>query len=202
MISPYEAFDSLVHRIDRAITQGEDLSLWKNAALSVPMMVVQIGDTDQLKWKRVQERENVGKLFKHLFRTPFGRAFEIIDMIAGMGGDPSPQEAADEWNAKIESSGLGDPVTTDLVLVAMKVKNRIFKDTGAMAQLVWAENNFNPKTNPWDTLYKLDAVATKLRPRDLPDTKEKLLWMIGWIHDKHIAGSVEKGGMAIKGLSG
>ena len=65
-----------------------------------------------------------------------------------------------------------------------------------MAEDLWM------RSTPWDSLYKLECLATKLGARDSTKHSVKLNWMIDYIHDSYRAGFSEKGEFSVRSLSG
>ena len=206
LVSPTEALDALVFRIDEAIQQGEDeeaLAKWENAVLTAPICFVKCESLQAADWLRIQKREDVGQTFELLYRTAIGRAFEVMDMYSKeeirRRRPPSPLELEQAWAEKIQLSGMSDPVNMTYIETVMKCKKRVFFDAVATSKLLWADEQWMQKT-PWDSLYKVECLAVKIGTKDIK--QEKLHWMIDYVHDRYMAGFSERGEFSVRSLSG
>jgi hypothetical protein len=208
LISPSEPLDALIFRIDQAISEGEDedtLDKWVQAVLTAPLCVLCCVSVEDVSWKRISEREAFGHGYELLYRTAIGRAFEVIDVMnresARLKREATATEVETAWLNRVEQSGMSDKVTAGYVDTVLKCKKRIFNDSEATAKLLMAEDQWMRST-PWDSLYKLECLATKLGARDSNKHSVKLNWMIDYIHDRFRAGFSEKGEFSVRSLSG
>jgi len=159
---------------------------------------------EEADWKRIAERESFGHGYELLYRTAMGRAFEVMGFIdkeeARLKRTPTAREIEDAWKEHVDqaSSG-GDRVNVTYVETLLKCRKRIFNDAAATQKLLWADDNWVQRS-PWDSIYKIECLATKVGLRET--SNEKLLWMIDFIHDRILSKVTEKGEFSCRILSG
>lgn len=134
-----------------------------------------------------------------------GRAFEVLDVIkreeSKAGRELTAIEIAGVWSGRVKQANLGDQVTVTYVEALMRCKRRIFSDADVTKKLLAAEETFGTRT-PWDSLYKVEVLASKVGKVLGPAAKAKLLWMVDFIHDRVQSGLVERGDLSVRTLSG
>ena len=196
LLSPVEPWDALVIRIDDAITKGasdDELDMWVQAVLSAPMAMVKCASVEDANWKRIAEREAFGHGFELLCQTAIGRAFEVMDVIskeeAARNREFNAAHVANLWSSRVQQSGVGDEVNAGYTEILPNCKRRVFSDAAATQKLLWAGEHWGIATTPWDSLYKVDVLATKLGPQK---NSTKLNWMIDFVHDRLLSGAAEK----------
>ena len=127
---------------------------------------MQIVTGDASEWTRIAEREQFGHGFVLLYRTAFGRWFETVDIIAkeelASSRALTSIEVAEMWKEKVDQAEVGDQVTARYLDVVMKLKRKLFSDENAMLKLAWADETFGPGASPWDSIYKIELLITKV----------------------------------------
>ena len=205
LLSPCEARDALVFRIDEAIQDGADeetLKLWKAAAENAPICIVRC-EKSEIQWRQINERESVGKSFKLLYRTAIGRMFEVLDVIMAHeranGVELSAKEVAELWNLHVGDAEIGEKVTDTYVIALQKIRRRIIQDKAAITKLLAADEEFGVVGTPWDSIYKLESLATKIGNRENSD---KLLFLIDYIYDRMKSGNVDRADLSSRSMAG
>ena len=205
LLSPCEARDALVFRIDEAIQDGADeetLKLWKAAAENAPICIVRC-EKSEIQWRQINERESVGKSFKLLYRTAIGRMFEVLDVIMAHeranGVELSAKEVAELWNLHVGDAEIGEKVTDTYVIALQKIRKRIIQDKAAITKLLAADEEFGVVGTPWDSIYKLESLATKIGNRENSD---KLLFLIDYIYDRMKSGNVDRADLSSRSMAG
>ena len=207
LLSPPEARDALVFRIDEAIEDGESddtLKLWKNAALTAPVCLVSC-EASEIKWKQITERNEVGRSFNLLFRTAIGTMFEVLDMVITheqtTRSEMTAEEVATRWNEKVDYTGIGDRVTPTYANALMKIRRRIIGNKDAIVKLLAADETFGVAGTPWDSIYKLEALATKVGARE-NKSNERLIFLIDYIADRIKSDNIDSADLSVRAMSG
>lgn len=134
-----------------------------------------------------------------------GRAFEVLDMIkrqeTAAGRELTPTEIVEVWSSKVQQANLGDQVTVSYVEALLQCKRRVFSDGDVTKKLLAAEETFGTKT-PWDSIYKVAVLASKVGKLQGAVCKEKLVWMVDFVHDRVQSELVERGDLSVRALSG
>ena len=208
LLSPPEPLDALVFRVAQAIDDEDDdsLGLWRSAILTAPMMIMNVESPGKADWKRIDERESFGRAFEMLYRTALGRAFEVLDIVAKEEERQQRELDASEvealWKSNVTASGMGDQVTKTYIDTLLKCKKRVFSDADATAKLLQADETYGVK-GPFDSLYKIEVLATKVGTRETPAVAtEKLNWMIEYVLDRVLSRTMTASEFSVNGLSG
>ena len=134
MLSPPEPLDALIFRIAAAIadtsTEEGELDMWVEAVKTAPLMIVKFDRARTIELKRINEREGFGHQFELLYRSPFDRIFEVVDLQNKIEQELGKAAAAKQveavWCEHIDQSGMSEEVNKDFIELAVKIKKKLF----------------------------------------------------------------------------
>ena len=169
MLSPPEPLDALIFRIAAAIadpaTEEGELDMWVEAVVTAPLMIVKFDRARTIELKRINEREGFGHQFELLYRSPFDRIFEVVDLQnkieQELGKAATAKQVETVWCENIDQSGMSEEVNKDFIELAVKIKKKVFFCGDTVRKLKEADDTWL-KQSPWDSIYKIEVLCTKL----------------------------------------
>ncbi len=204
-ISPEEVPHALLLEVRDAINSGAseaELMAWRACMLNVPLEYRIVKSADDLTWQRINTREQFGTEYELFARSALGRIYEVIDVANQLSQTlrhfPSASRIASDWTAHVTLSGMSDPVTPGFVDTALTVFHRVISDPETQALIVDAEGRWG-KQSPWNSVYKLEALAKKLGPKG---DVARLRWMVAAVNDMALSDQVPLSELTVRTLSG
>lgn len=97
-----------------------------------------------------------------------------------------------------------EAVTGGLFGSTVAVHRNILPIEGVLDIFLWCEANLPKGQNPWDSVYKIELLQSKsgLMRSGGASARDKVLWMVNYVNDKHVSQEVEKGEFAHRTMAG
>ena len=112
----------------------------------------------------------------------------------------SAKTLAIEYNNKITTSQMGEPVSDTFVDTVATVWDRVFKDAKCREAIMWAEETWRNRS-PYNSIYKLEACCRK-DGRDVSRLQWCFLHMTGMVIRNYIDPNVSLSQLTGKGTRG
>ncbi|CAK0886121.1 unnamed protein product, partial [Prorocentrum cordatum] len=188
-------------------SQGDELmdraTLWRRAALSVPLEFVMCENVNDLYWKSINLRESIGTKYATMYRSPVQRIFELAiwkeKQEAETGTNMDPEAISKAWSEKVQLSPMAEAISPGMVDASMTVWNRLLCDPECRSVVMEAES-FWGKHTPWDSVYKLEAVVKKVGRSDTSFTNAR--WILHAVSDEIKNGTHHQSYFSVRMLSG
>ena len=167
--------------------------------------VVCKGGTDGVYLEAVNRRERVGSLFDGLFRTCVQRIHELVQFRTArervMKTSLYVQATAQAWRDNVKLSARSEAVTNYMCECAFLVYERLLSVPALAAIIDKTEETLGKKT-PWDSAYKLDALARFVGKTSVKANADNAAWCLESVLDLILDNHASAGEFSVRNLTG
>ena len=199
VLSPMEPLDALFLRIAEELDKNAsaaDLDNWNLLMLQIPVTFEPIINTNEMVWRSLNLREDVIKNRDLTERRPYQKVFEVVVARKALGGDKVSDKAlGDLYEQNVDFANSSEKIEARFVRSAMYVYEKIFSNDELLEAVVNIEENAVGKT-PFDSVYKLEAIAQKAKIAD------KITWCIEYLAWLVTRGQCSPGELSVANLNG
>ena len=199
VLSPMEPLDALFLRIAEELDKNAsaaDLDNWNLLMLQIPVTFEPITNLNDMVWRSLNLREDVIKNRDLTERRPYQKVFEIVVARKFLGGDKVSEKAlGDLYEQNVDFANSSEKIEARFVRSAFFVYEKIFSNDELLEAVVNIEENAVGKT-PFDSVYKLEAIAQKAK---MPD---KISWCIEYLAWLVTRGQCSPGELSVANLNG
>ena len=184
--------DHLSLRADSSDTNAERV---KDILLSMTFEFKSLATPEACFLCQVNLREYIAGLFAVAARSAVQRIMELIGFRDRKKNKLAHNELANAWASEVSMSSISEKVTADFVRNATNVYDNLLKHADIARIIMTAEHEWG-KQSPFDSVYKLAAVASKCT------SAEQSIWVCASIVDAVKNGFVQAGEFSVRMLSG
>ena len=199
VLSPMEPLDALFLRIAEELdndASNADLENWNLLMLQIPVTFEPITNLNDMVWRSLNLREDVIKNRDLTERRPYQKVFEIVVARKFLGGDKVSEKAlGDLYEQNVDFANSSEKIEARFVRSAFFVYEKIFSNDDLLEAVINIEENAVGKT-PFDSVYKLEAIAQKAK---MPD---KISWCIEYLAWLVTRGQCSPGELSVANLNG
>ena len=199
VLSPMEPLDALFLRIAEELDKNAsaaDLDNWNLLMLQIPVTFEPIINTNEMVWRSLNLREDVIKNRDLTERRPYQKVFEVVVARKALGGDKVSDKAlGDLYEQNVDFANSSEKIEARFVRSAMYVYEKIFSNDELLEAVVNIEESAVGKT-PFDSVYKLEAIAQKAKIAD------KITWCIEYLAWLVTRGQCSPGELSVANLNG
>ena len=199
VLSPMEPLDALFLRIAEELDKNAsaaDLDNWNLLMLQIPVTFEPIINLNEMVWRSLNLREDVIKNRDLTERRPYQKVFEVVVARKALGGDKVSDKAlGDLYEQNVDFANSSEKIEARFVRSAMYVYEKIFSNDELLEAVVNIEENAVGKT-PFDSVYKLEAIAQKAKIAD------KITWCIEYLAWLVTRGQCSPGELSVANLNG
>ena len=199
VLSPMEPLDALFLRIAEELDKNAsaaDLDNWNLLMLQIPVTFEPIINLNEMVWRSLNLREDVIKNRDLTERRPYQKVFEVVVARKALGGDKVSDKAlGDLYEQNVDFANSSEKIEARFVRSAMYVYEKIFSNDELLEAVVNIEESAVGKT-PFDSVYKLEAIAQKAKIAD------KITWCIEYLAWLVTRGQCSPGELSVANLNG
>ena len=199
VLSPMEPLDALFLRIAEELDKNAsaaDLDNWNLLMLQIPVTFEPIINLNEMVWRSLNLREDVIKNRDLTERRPYQKVFEVVVARKALGGDKVSDKAlGDLYEQNVDFANSSEKIEARFVRSAMYVYEKIFSHDELLEAVVNIEESAVGKT-PFDSVYKLEAIAQKAKIAD------KITWCIEYLAWLVTRGQCSPGELSVANLNG
>ena len=178
VLSPMEPIDSLFLRIAEELDNGApeaDLANWHTLMLQIPITFEPLVNLNDMVWRSLNLREDLIKNRDLTERRPYQKVFETVVVRRFVGGEKvSDKDLGELYEKNVDFAGSSEKIEARFVRSATYVHEKILTNEDLLKAVVDVEEKAVGKT-PFDSVYKLEAIAQKAK---VPD---KIAWCIEYL---------------------
>ena len=180
LMSPEEPIHALLLSVAQDIRDGKDdatLNLWKTCILTCCAEFKKCANDGDIFCGAQNLRQKIGTEFDSMYLSPVQSMFVIMHFRETFGKTLSAKALSAEYNKKINTSQMGDPVSDTFVDTVATVWDRVFSNAVCREVIMWAEETWR-KRSPYNSIYKIEAYCRKAG-RDV----SRLQWCLKHMND-------------------